>query len=358
VKQLIREGYEIESYEKQALKKARQLEKMGLISLEKFFFIVCRRKRCGFEIPLEDKTLGEVDCPKCQGVSYPKEVAIKLKMRLNEKGIFNYLLKMLARYNPVFNKAENVIDFSYGNRAGKLAVLDFCFNTFLFEPATDDFVIRILADSVRTSRVCKGMEGHKFCTLEDIVDKKVDISKTVETLFAESTSSVSQENLKMFNNFVKNLDLGGKKLEEFVERLCEFIQDNRPQVNKFMLSLEKDKSNIWGARVVRLGGSGRTDLSQIALHPYLYEFLKSDKNFECKSWKGSYFKTADFGSAIKHALTLKKKGVNLIVISKRISPSVWEEAISSLSSGFKIILIDDFVLLRLLNGINGFTLIS
>lgn len=353
---MIRDNYEIEEHEEEELAKAKEFEKLGLMNLQEEIYVKCVSKDCKNKIGLTQRNIFEVECPSCQTVFHPKRTSYSIKQKLNEEGIFSYIIGKLDRYKPQRNVNENVIEIEFDGKKGKVVLLDYCLNTFLFEPKTDDFLLRIVVDAVKT-RALKGTEQHKFCTLEQVVEKEVNLEKAIESLFAETKISISLEDIAHYNKFIENLDKAGKKLENFVESLTNYIQANRKIVNKFMLSLEKDKGTIWGAKVVKLTGPSQTDLVQIPLYSYLEELLKSNKNYECKSWIGSHLKPDSFGSSFVHAQQLGKKGINLIVIAQKISPEVWSTAIASMNQSFKIILIDKYILLRILDGIDGFKLL-
>lgn len=357
---LIRDGYTILDSEIHDLQETNKLADLGIVQVEEISYLQCPRTTCERQIVVNQNVPFEIECPQCGKILYPKTSHMHKKyiQKILEKGIFTFLEKKLTAlgYVALRNEAENTIEISSNGKKGTILLADYCLNTFLFDSNTDDLVLRIIVDEVQTGNILKGVEGHKFITLEEIIANPHVLKNGIDFLFSKEIPLVYTARTS-FETFMTTSDPTGNKFEEFVEKLTNFIQENRTSTNNFMKSLERDQKNIWGSKVVRLGGAGHTDLLQIPLYPYLLELLNSNKNYECKFWLNSELTPERCGAAISHMLRNHKEGVVFFVVGK-ISPDVWEDAFNSRNDDFKKIVIDKYILLRILNGLNAFQLVN
>lgn len=353
---MIRNNYPIKSHEVNDIRKARELENRGILKILEKKYAICPRTSCGKQNPYTESATREIDCRGCRNPFFPRLINTDLITKIDETGVFQFLLNLLADESPRLNEEENTIELSVDNKKLKVAVIDFCYNTFLFEPTVDDMVIRVIVDEVKLQNQHNGVVSYKFLKLEDIVDDPTVLKRGLEQLSANDGISHTQEMIEKFEKFEQNLDSQGKNLEILTEKLCNYIQQNKEKVNKFMIALDRDKNMIWGSKIFRMAGPSQPDLMHISLHGYLMEFLQSDKDFECKSWPNSTLRLNDLGPDFGHAMKNNRKGIIEITIAKKISPELWETARKAES--LKLILIDKYILMRILNGIDAWKLLD
>lgn len=353
---MIRNNYPIKSYEVNDIHRARDLQDKGILKIIERKYVVCPRANCKKQNQYVESSIHEIDCQGCRSPFVPRAINIDYITVIDEKGTFQFLLNLLREQNPILNQEENTIELNKAKKRIKLVIIDYCYNTFLFEPTVDDMVIRVVADEVKLQNQPKGVVSYKFLKLEDIIDDPTILGRALEQLDANDGISHTQEMIEKFEKFEKNLDRQGKNLEILTERLCKYIQENKEKVNKFMIALERDKNTIWGSKIFRMAGPSQPDLMHISLYGYLMEFLQSDKDFECKSWPNSTISLNDLGADFGHAIKNNRKGIIEITIAKKISPELWETARKAES--LKLILIDKYILMRILSGIDAWKLLD
>jgi len=101
----------------------------------------------------------KITCPGYGKVLYPKKLKSQQKMRrtILPDGVFTFLMKQLSNLglSPTINIEENIIEALKNGQKIKIVIVDYCFNTFLFNPKTDNYIIRIVVDEIRVGRAIR-----------------------------------------------------------------------------------------------------------------------------------------------------------------------------------------------------------
>jgi len=337
------------------LNQAQHFELLGIVKLEEKDYFNCKSSNCDEKIYFERQN--EIQCKNCLRFFSPNTLKLHKEylVTFNEKGIFDYLINNVHTlgYAASIDKEENIIKFEKDKKSGIICIMDYCTNTTLFEPAFNDSILRIICDY--SIMPIKGIQQDKFFYLGELLTKEIDFAKKLELLIHHEPSKNETE-LKKIKSYLESPDPTGKKLELFVKGLLNYLQENPELTQNFMIALEKNKNNIFGSAIIRLAGAGRTDITQIPLYPYLLDFYRSDNNYECKSWASNKSLTPkELGSAVLQAQDLNMAGFVAICTGK-VSEDNWQRAIKN-KNKFRILIIDKYILMRIVNGVNAFKLI-
>lgn len=341
----IRINYRISKNDKSNINKAKKLEKLGIIKLEKLKFKECK---CGMKLYQHSFSYEQISFCSCCGERIREgnfnQEEFKID-KINYNKIIDIISKKIKTLDYSYIKTKRVFK-KKGDYPVFLIIPEISTCNYILSENGGNNCIFVLIDLDKTkAKLLDQWKTKTFSLLEFLEKKNSILNKLTDSLSKYKPIILNNK----FEDVLKRSPIFFEK--KFIPFLLSELKNKDSELKSFLLNLKTNQDSLVNSKVLIVGGPSNPDFIIINLYRYLSDGLKPEKYGEAKRYTKSKFTISDYGIAIAHS----NEGENLMILSTdNIQNEVWMKVIDTMriNKYFKNVILDKDLVLTLINILN------